>query len=356
MKILQLLAGAPHGGAETAFVDMCIALHEAGEDIEVATRPNDLRVGQMRSAGLTVHELPFGGSLDLYTPFKLKKIINRFQPEIVQTWMSRASHKIPNLSAIAGDHRPIAVARLGGYYKLKYFKKIDYFVTITPDIGRHLQDHGIAASRITHINNFAETETVDRPLNRADLDTPEDKPVLLTLARLHKNKALDVLLEALTAIPDAYLWIAGEGPERDALTTQCHDLGLDNRVRFLGWRDDRAALLQRADICVFPSRWEPFGTVFVQAWAQNTPLVTSKSDGPRQFVRHEEDGLIVPIDDAKALAEAVNQVIQDPDLAAKMVENGQKRYQDEFTKEQTVKAYLDYYRSLLQESAQKTGT
>lgn len=356
MKILQLLAGAPHGGAETAFVDMCIALHEAGEDIVVATRPNELRVGQLKKAGLTVHELPFGGSLDLYTPFKLKKIIDTFQPDIVQTWMSRASHKIPDLSGIAADHRPLSVARLGGYYKLKYFKKIDYFVTITPDIGRHLQDLGVAPSRITHINNFAETETVKTPLKRADLDTPDDKPVLLTLARLHKNKALDVLLDALTDIPDAYLWIAGEGPEREALTAQCHDLGLDDRVRFLGWRDDRAALLQQADICVFPSRWEPFGTVFVQAWAQQTPLVTSKSDGPRQFVRHEEDGLVVPIDDAKSLAAAVNRVIQDPELATKMVKNGQKRYQNEFTKEQTVKAYLSYYKSLLDNHQRKTGT
>lgn len=356
MKILQLLAGAPHGGAETAFVDMCLAMQENGQEIEVATRPNDLRVGQMKKAGLKVHELPFGGALDVYTPHRLKKIIQEFKPDIVQTWMARASHKIPNLAAIPADSRPIAIARLGGYYKLKYFQKIDYFVTITPDIGDYLQKNGIDQSRITHINNFAETETVDTPINRADLNTPEDKPVLLTLARLHKNKALDTLLKALCDIPEAYLWIAGEGPERENLTALCKELNLEDRVRFLGWRDDRAALLQAADICVFPSRWEPFGTVFVQAWAQQIPLVTSNSDGPRQFVRHEEDGLIVPIDDVKALSDAVNRVIKDPDLSAKMVKNGLARYENEFTKEKSVQAYLNYYQSLLDAKQQKTGT
>ena len=103
-------------------------------------------------------------------------------------------------------------------------------------------------------------------------------------------------------------------------------------MRFLGWRDDRAALLQAADICVFPSRYEPFGTVFVQAWAQQIPLVTTDADGPRQYVRDGEDGLVVPVDDAEALAGALRRVINDPVLAQTMVKNGYERYLNEFTK------------------------
>lgn len=348
MKILQVLAGAEFGGAEMAFVDMCIALHEAGESVEVVTRPNQHRVDRLIENGLKVHKLRFGGVFDVYTPYKMRQIIDEFKPHIVQTWMSRASDKTPAWDDGKDTPQYINVARLGGYYKTKYFKNTNYFATITPDIKRHLVDHGIAADRVRHINNFAETELAPIAVDRASLDTPEDAPVLLSLSRLHKAKAIDTLLEALVCVPKAYLWIAGEGPDREELEAFANELNVQDRVRFLGWREDRAALLQASDVCVFPSRYEPFGTVFVQAWAQKTPLVVTEADGPKQFVRHEEDGLMVAIDDVDALSGALNRVIDDKVLADRLVQNGWNRYQNEFTKEKTVQAYLEYYHDVLE--------
>ena len=96
MKILQVMAGSPHGGAETAFVDMCLAMQEFGMDIEVATRDNPVRVPRLEQAGIKVHKLPFGGAVDVYTGWRLSKIIKDFSPVIVQTWMARAAQKTPN--------------------------------------------------------------------------------------------------------------------------------------------------------------------------------------------------------------------------------------------------------------------
>lgn len=342
------MAGAAHGGAETAFVDMCVALAEAGEQIEVATRPNMLRVGQLAKAGLTIHELRFGGAWDFYTPHRLKKIIADFKPHIVQTWMSRASQKTPGWSKGDDVPRYLVASRLGGYYKTKNFRSADYFTTITPDIRRYLIDNGIPPEKVQHINNFAETERAAKPAKRSEFNTPDNVPLLLALGRLHKAKALDTLLRALADVPGAWLWIAGEGPEREALEKLCGGLGLGERVRFLGWREDRAALFQAADICVFPSRYEPFGTVFVQAWSQKKPLVVTDADGPRQFVRNGEDGLMVPVDDAQALGAALRQVIDDPELGRRLAFNGYQRYLEEFTKEKTVQAYLAFYYQILE--------
>jgi hypothetical protein len=66
---------------------MCLALHEAGEQIEVVTRANPLRTARVEKAGLKIHELSFGGLLDIYTTLRIKKIIRDFQPHIVQTWI-----------------------------------------------------------------------------------------------------------------------------------------------------------------------------------------------------------------------------------------------------------------------------
>lgn len=347
MKILQVMAGAAQGGAETAFVDMCIALHESGEELEIVTRHNPARETRLRAAGLKVHVLPFGGFVDIFTTLRLRKIIRAFKPHIVQTWMSRAAQKTPAWSQAEGIPRYLIVSRLGGYYKASHFGQTDYYSTITPDIRRHLIESGLPEYKIRHINNFAELESTSAPLDRASLDTPAEAPLLLALGRLHKAKALDVLMQAVAGIPEAYLWIAGEGPDRELLQDECKRLGLTDRVRFLGWRDDRAALFATADICVFPSRYEPFGTVFVQAWAQRVPLVTTASDGPRQYVRDGEDGLMVPIDDVEALRAAIRRVIDDKALRATLIENGFKRYRAEFTKDKTLAAYLSYYHEIL---------
>lgn len=345
MKILQIMAGARHGGAETAFVDMCIAMKEAGIEQEIATRSNDSRVPRLHQAGLKVHQLPFGGSIDIYTKWKLKKIIGDFRPQIVQSWMSRASSKM-----MKSDGSFLNVSRLGGYYGLKYFKNTDYFISITPDIKDYLIKSGIRPDKIRHINNFAETEKVLTPLRRADLNTPEHAVVILALSRLHDAKALDVLIKSVVDLPDIHVWLAGEGPLRGELEKLACDLGIAERIHFLGWRNDRAALLQACDICVFPSRYEPFGTVFVQAWGNKTPVICSLSDGPRQFVRHGEDGLLFPVDDVAALTAEIKKLINDKDLRNDLINRGYERYRAEFTKENTVKAYLDFYRDILRES------
>lgn len=346
MRILHVLAGAQHGGAETACIDMCIAMHEAGQTIEVATRENASRVPRLQAAGIKVHCLPFGGRFDFYTKFALKRIICHFKPDIVQSWMSRASDKTPRWSASMKIPRYYTVARLGGYYKMKYYRSIEYFVSITPDIKTYLEEQGAPEDKVRHINNFAETEEADRPASRAEWGIPDNAPLLFGLGRLHSSKAFDTLIKVVARLDGVYLWVAGEGPMRQELEGLIETLGVADRVKLLGWRDDRAALFQASDICVFSSRYEPFGTVFVQSWAQKTPLVTTRSDGPRQFVRDAEDGLVVDIDDEAQMAGAIAKLLEDSALADRLVENGYQRYVNEFTKEKSVQAYLEYYEDI----------
>lgn len=351
MKILQIMAGGKHGGAETAFVDMCVAMKQMGQDVEVITRKNPIRVPRLIDAGIPTHTLPMGGKLDVVTPILMRKLIRKIQPDIVQTWMSRAAQKTPNWQQVKTEKPYLNVARLGGYYKMSHFKTMDYFVAVSPDLKTHIISGGIPPEKVTQINNFAETEDNITPVSRESLDTPDDAFVILTLARLHKAKALDVALKALKDLPEAYLWLAGEGPLREELEALARTLGVEGRVRFLGWRTDRAALLQAADICAFISRIEPFGTVFVQSWANKTPVIVSDADGPRQFCRDGEDSLIVPRDDVAAFTKAVQRLQGDNVLQMKLVNEGYKRYQNEFTKEKSVKAYLDFYTNILSRHA-----
>lgn len=343
-KVMQIMAGAARGGAEMAFVDTCIALHEAGLDQLVVTRPNKLYVDRLRKAGVKVETLPFGGMLDIYTPWRIGQLARKYQPAIMQTWMSRAAQRLPKRPRDC-DYK--VVSRLGGYYALRHFPRTDYFMTITPAIRDYLIRSGVEAGKVRHINNFAEMEVVTQPVKRADLNTPKDAKVALCLSRLHTSKALDIAIQAIAPLDNVHLWLAGEGPEERALQQLAKDNGVADRVHFLGWRTDRAALLQACDMCLFTSRYEPFGTVFVQAWSQKRPVIVSTADGPSQFVRDGEDALVVPIDDVTALTHAMGRLNAQQELSAQISANGYSRYLQEFTRDQTVSAYFRYYADIV---------
>ena len=132
------------------------------------------------------------------------------------------------------------------------------------------------------------------------------------MGRLHEVKAHDISLKALALIPQAYLWIAGTGPLEAELKALAQSLGVAQRVRFLGWRNDAAALYRTADACLFPSRFEPLGNVVIQCWANGLPVIAAASQGPSQLITPGQDGLLVPIDDAPALATA-EQLLADAD-------------------------------------------
>ena len=163
------------------------------------------------------------------------------------------------------------------------------------------------------------------------------------MGRLHKVKAHDVSLKALALLPEAYLWIAGSGPLEHELKALAQRLGVAERVRFLGWREDAAALYRAADVCLFPSRYEPLGNTVIQAWAHGAPIVAAASQGPGVLITDEEDGLLTPIDDVQALAAAARRVIEDRALAQRLSQAGLARVAGEFARAPVVARWREVF-------------
>ena len=274
------MAGAEFGGAEAFFVRLAIALNRTGLEQKVVIRKNPARAALLRHGEVEPIELPFGGRMDFSTTRALKREIKEFQPDVVLTWMNRATSMCPK-----GDF--VHAARLGGYYDLKYYAACDHLIGNTQDIVEYLVEHDWPAEKAHYLPNFVFDEDAE-PLTRRELYTPNDVPLIVALGRLHENKAFDVLLSALTRVPNAYLWLAGDGPLKEELQKQAEVLGIKPRVRFLGWRDDTAALLKTADLFVCPSRHEPLGNVVIEAWAQGLPVVAADSMGPGTLIENME--------------------------------------------------------------------
>lgn len=330
-----------------AFVDTCLAQHAAGLHVTPICRPHPAMTERLQAGGLAPVTLPFGGWLDFQTGPALSRLIRDQKPNIVQTWMNRAARFVPRHRRNLPPFR--FVARLGGYYKLKYYGGVDHFITNTPDIRRYLIGKGIPADRVTHINNFADIDDGHPPVGRAALDTRPSDFLFLTLARLHPVKGIDLFIRAMARMPDKCVgWIAGNGPEEDALKDLARSLGVENRLRWLGWREDRTALLKAADAFVFPSRFEPFGNSFAQAWGAGCPLVTTASEGPIQYVTDGEDALVSPIDDTDALVQNMTMILEKKALREKLILNGTERFAEEFTRDACIHRYQKLYRHLLE--------
>ena len=344
-RVMQVLAGAPQGGAEMHFVRLALAFQRAGLAQRVLVRPHPDLLRPLTEAGAVVVSAPFGGRLDLKTPRLLRQEIADFKPDVVLSYMQRASAAVPK-----GDF--CHVGRLGGYYDLKYFRKCDHLVVITPDLAEHCVGQGWPRSRVHVIPNFVEDRN-PRPIDRAALDTPQDAPLVFALGRLHENKAFDTLLRALAALPGAYLWLAGEGPERAALTALAGELGISERVRFLGWQWDPWPYFAAADLYLVPSRHEPMGSVVLEGWMMRRPMVAAASQGPRWLIEDGEDGFLVPIDEAPAMATAMARLLEDPALAARLAARGRARFEAEFTEAAIVRLYQKLFSELLSASSSR---
>jgi len=324
MSVLHLLGTAGDGGAETYFVDLVAALKRAGVGEAAVIRGHSEREAALKAAGVPVRVLRFGGPLDIFTKTAAAGYARLNGAKLALAWMNRAARHTPK--------GPWArIGRLGGYYNLKYYQGFDALVANTEDIAEWIVAQGWPAGQVRCIPNFATAPPKTEAVDRASLATPPDAPLLLAMGRLHEAKAHDVTLQALTELPGAWLWIAGVGPLEAKLKAMADALGVADRVRFLGWRTDPSALYRSADVCVFPSRYEPLGNVVIQAWAHGLPVVAASSQGPLALIEDGKDGLLVPIDDAPALAAGVRQLLASPGLRDRFAKRGLGRVDAEFS-------------------------
>jgi glycosyltransferase involved in cell wall biosynthesis len=339
-RLLQAMAGARHGGAEIFFLRLALALQRAGETQRVLLRRHADRSMALRRAGVAVGELGFGGPLDVMTRLAFRREIAVYRPNIVLTWMSRATQACPT-----GDF--VHVARLGGYYDLKYYRRCDHLIGNTRAIVDYAVAQGWPRGRMHYLPNFV-PDGPALPQPRKAFGVPAGTPLALALGRLHPNKGLDILLEALAGTREVYLLIAGEGAERARLEALARRLGIDARVRFLGWREDVASLLAGADFLVCPSRHEPLGNVVIEAWAAARPVVALASDGPAGLIADGETGILVPLPGQAGggpagLARAIEQLAGDKVLRDRLAHGGRCAYEAEFTEAAVVARYRRFF-------------
>jgi glycosyltransferase involved in cell wall biosynthesis len=335
--VMQVLAGAPQGGAETFATDLIIALHEAGLPQVVVTRPVPERLERLAAAG--VRCIPVRLPFALPPPLgrlALQRIVAREKPRLVQAFMGRAASIAPRGS----------IGWFGGYYDLRRYRRCRHLIAITPHMRDDMLRRGADPQRLSLIPTFAALDHAPA-LPRESFGTPAGARIVLCLARLHPKKGLDTLIEAISALPpDVHLWLAGAGELDAELRAQAQARGVSGRVHMLGWRTDRGALLRAADVLAVPSRYEPFGTVVIEGWAAGVPVVAARAVGPAATIEDGRTGLLVPMNDAPSLAKALARVLEDRGLAGTLAAAAATELDRRYARDAVVAAYLDLYARL----------
>jgi len=340
----------------------------AGAPAELAIRDRsdlaDLDLGP-----LPVHRLPLRTVWDPWSRRAISRLIARVKPDIVQTYMGRATRLtrlVPPPAGLGGaggnagparGSGPVHVARLGGYYALHPYRHAHAWIGNTRGLCDWLIQNGLPAARVHHIYNFvdpARPVTPGRILAlRAELALPAEAWVLVTAGRFVPVKGLDTLIAALARLPATIaerpvrLVLLGDGPLAPQLKQQAAGLGIGDRIHWAGWRTEPGPYFQLADLVVFPSREEEtLGNVILEAWTWDKPLVTTRFRGAREIALHGEDAWCVPCDDAQALATGIRAVLADETLRQDMARAGQARVQAEFARGPIMARYLELYRHL----------
>jgi glycosyltransferase involved in cell wall biosynthesis len=360
LTLVHVTGESGFSGGEVQLFLLMEGLRKLGHRSVLIGPPAGRGAAEARARGFEVIGVKMRNSASLVAIGRIATTLARLRPDITHLHTGRADRLGSIAAALTGvpcisTRRMDRVVKSGPRTRWLYRRGLRRAVAISNAVERRLRDGGVAPEKTRVIWSAVDPETLEptrtREAVRQELEVG-DAPCVLTLAALVARKGIDVLLDACAQQQqhEARLWIAGEGPERDALTARAQALGLGARVRFLGRREDKADLLNACDVFVLPSRLEGLGVAALEAMAARRPVVASRVGGLADVVADDETGLLVPPNDPASLARALDRLLVDPGLRARLGAAGPKRVTERHLPEQMTDDYVALYREVLEEA------
>lgn len=377
--LLYLIDSLGAGGAERSLAEMLPRLADRGIRPMVVTltsRQAGVR-DQVRASGIRVHALPAGGwgtriralrglirrtgTRLVHTTLFDSDIVGRLAAAgldtTVMTSLVNTTYDPVRLRDPAVSRHRLAAARLIDGLTARHLT--DHFHAISETVkAAAVRDLGVDPHRITVVERGRDPERLGRADGdrraraRAALALPSGAPVLVNVGRQEFQKGQRFLLRAMAAVLDhhhgAVLLVAGRrGHASPDLERLREGLGLGERVRFLGHREDVPEILAAADLFVFPSVYEGLGGALIEALALEVPIVASDLPAIREVVEAGRTGLLVPPADPAALAGGILTLLGDPDRARVLATRGRETFERRFTLEGTIGRMAALYASVL---------
>jgi glycosyltransferase involved in cell wall biosynthesis len=367
IRVLHVITSLERGGAENHLLALVgHADRQAFEFAAAVLSGEGELVGVLRDAGVDVHLLRARGRVDPWALRRLVKLLRDGEFDIVHSHLFRADIYAGLAVSQSGERRPVLVSTrhnddrffLNPFVGIVHYllsAKQDMIIAISDHIARFTIGRGVRepgrVRRVYHGLDTPDSQEQERQRIRDELGIASDDFLVGNVGRLAPQKGQRHLIEAmpllLERVPRAHAVIAGGGDLEDFLRDLADAVGVSDRVHVLGPRRDVPALMQALDAFAMPSIWEGFGLVLLEAMAAARPIVASRVATIPEVVVDGETGLLVPAGDEVALADALTRLADDPGLARRLGEAGQRRLRTHFSVEKMVGDTELLYRELL---------
>ncbi len=220
------------------------------------------------------------------------------------------------------------------------------YLAVSDAVRQVLMDNGIPGAQVQTIHSGIDLERCDHAPVTEPL-FPPDARVVGTVGHLANSKGQRYLLKAAQHLmrdePKLYVAIVGDGELRQTLEAQAVELGIAERVRFTGFRQDVLPLMRGFEIFVLTSYLEGLGTSILDAMALGKPVVATQAGGIPETVQHGVTGLLVPPQDSAALTQAIGYLLQHPELQAQFGQAGRRRVEQAFTAARMAQQTMQVY-------------
>lgn len=297
---------------------------------------------------------PIGSRYQIWRMRKFRRALARLQPDVVHfvlpwvydaRWEMLVASTVRSLAVVAVEHSQIPLpSQRFGVLKRWTERRLDAHVVVSASIARELQ----ASLRLDSLPRVIYNGIPDvAPDVVVDIVSNHPNNIVGTIARLEEIKGLDVLLRSVATLADARLIIVGRGPDETTLRRLATELGIDDRLEWVGWTDRPAEQLARFNVFVLPSRSEGLPLSICEAMVAGLPVVASDVGGVGEVVVDGETGVLVPPDNPDALAKAIETMLEDAGRRAQMGQAGQRRARAHFTASAMARSYETLYAELV---------
>src|SRR3989344_523168 len=352
-KVIIVIARMDIGGAEHLVIEEIREFLRRGWEVHLVTLlfelPNSLL--QLVPQECRTHRFRFFSFFEFRSWLAFIRFLKREDPTLVLTnlWFGNTIGRTAAL--LAGLKERVLSLEHNIYDELKTKRQffadriLQHFcrrlVAVSGAVRESLIAHGIKPEKIAVAHPAIDLSRFQHafPSNMREELGLRDQFIWLFVGRLNRQKAVDVLIRAFAKVARGVLLIAGQGPDEKGLRLLARELGAEERVFFLGVRDDIPSLMRSADCLVMPSRWEGFGLVLIEAMAAGVPIVAADFSVVPDIVQNGKTGLIVPRENPEALAEAMEKVGSDKGLRERLRDNAKKEL-ERFTPERHVGALI----------------
>lgn len=373
LRILHVTAPAEVGGLERVVQGLAVGQRQQGHDAHVVAvvgrddTPTAF-LEPLRRAGVPVHLLRTGARSYLAERRAVRRLLERYAPDVLHThgYRSDLLHLgtarrlgVPIVTTLHGSSRMGGISHLFEWMQERALRRFDGVVAVSRALETRLLELGVRAERLHLIPNAWPGDQGAGRLERAEarrmLGLDPEAYVYGWVARLIRAKGCDLLLDAVARMA-AGRWcvaVVGDGPEREALHRQALQLGIADRVRFLGQVPEAERVMSAFDAFVLSSRTEGTPMVLFEAMAAELPVVAHAVGGVPD-VLDDGAGRLVPAGDAAALAAAMEQVRDRPDTAADAVRVARERLDGLYSIARWLDLHLAAYRAANRTSGPRT--